>query len=212
MLDLGSCLCKAGYGGDDIPKAIFPSVILLQSGASGSQGVAAGVGNVVELGWGVPCKRGVAIARGLTTCNFMGRAHNVRRPTYAVFNCLQHVGVGSEPAEANGMEVDGDAKAKASKRKLHVGQQAVNFRRDGMEVCMHMKHVAPPCTHAEPCHATPQHPCTCRGPYTEWWAKFVAIVRHSAAPICVGRPRHSGTTWPTAPRLYSRTPRPPHFT
>eukprot|EP00955_Chlamydomonas_euryale_P092469 364708-Chlamydomonas_euryale.AAC.12 len=25
VVDVGSCLCKAGYGGDDVPKAIFPS-------------------------------------------------------------------------------------------------------------------------------------------------------------------------------------------
>lgn len=26
VLDMGSCLFKAGYGGDDMPKALFPSV------------------------------------------------------------------------------------------------------------------------------------------------------------------------------------------
>ncbi|KAG1665661.1 hypothetical protein FOA52_005451 [Chlamydomonas sp. UWO 241] len=70
VIDVGSCLCKVGYGGDDIPKAIFPSNV--------------------------------------------------------------GVGPGAGP-EANGMEVDGKD-GSTDKRMLHVGQQSVNFRRDGMEV------------------------------------------------------------------------------
>jgi len=26
VLDIGTCLVKAGYAGDDVPKAVFPSV------------------------------------------------------------------------------------------------------------------------------------------------------------------------------------------
>lgn len=26
VIDVGTCLCKAGYAGDDTPKAVFPSV------------------------------------------------------------------------------------------------------------------------------------------------------------------------------------------
>lgn len=65
VMDVGTCLTKAGYGGDDIPKAIFPS----------------------SVGY----------------CN----------------------------SSDNGMEVDGHG---PPKRSLHVGQAAVNFRKDHMQI------------------------------------------------------------------------------
>eukprot|EP00195_Chlamydomonas_chlamydogama_P008600 CAMPEP_0202890812 /NCGR_PEP_ID=MMETSP1392-20130828/1103_1 /ASSEMBLY_ACC=CAM_ASM_000868 /TAXON_ID=225041 /ORGANISM="Chlamydomonas chlamydogama, Strain SAG 11-48b" /LENGTH=422 /DNA_ID=CAMNT_0049574455 /DNA_START=106 /DNA_END=1370 /DNA_ORIENTATION=- len=68
VVDIGTCLTKAGYAGDDIPKAIYPSQV----------GVVAG-------------------------------------------------------SDSNGMEVDGQA-AGQPKRQLYVGQSAVNYRRDNMEV------------------------------------------------------------------------------
>lgn len=71
VLDIGTCLCKAGYAGDDAPKGIFPS----------------------------------------------------------------SVGV-LEGSEANGTEASarGGDKATTSKCQLYVGNSALQFRRDGMEV------------------------------------------------------------------------------
>ncbi len=54
------------------------------------------------------------------------------RPPY-FFLHAQNVGSMDAGPDANGMDVDG---APAAKRKLYVGQQAVNFRRDNMEVRM----------------------------------------------------------------------------
>lgn len=52
------------------------------------------------------------------------------RPQTCVL-CTQTVGVIQSTAEANGMEVDG---AGSGKRQLFVGQSAVNYRRENMEV------------------------------------------------------------------------------
>ncbi len=90
MIDVGSCLCKAGYGGDDIPKAIFPSVSL-------------------------PCDERIA-------------SHPLIVDPRC---CRQSVGCLHGGADASGMEVES---APTSKRQLFVGQHAVNFKRDHMEV------------------------------------------------------------------------------
>ena len=107
MLDVGSCLTRAGYGGDDIPKAIFPSVCAGE-------------------GWR---RDSTCIAHKLCCVFLVHRAPCV----YAHASpgpCTQSVGCIS--ATADGMEVDGQAMP--SKRQLFIGQDGVNVKRENMEV------------------------------------------------------------------------------
>jgi hypothetical protein len=113
VLDLGTYMCKAGYAGDDTPKAVFPSV-------------------------SAPLD-GVGLHRGMCSSGGQPARRSAKRPPARLANPhLQHVGVvaddagGSSKNKPTSMEVDGQPAA--SSRKLYAGNQDVTFRRDNMEV------------------------------------------------------------------------------
>ncbi|KAK2647825.1 hypothetical protein Ddye_015314 [Dipteronia dyeriana] len=87
VLDLGSHTCKAGYAGDDAPKAVFPSVV----GAFDQMDVDDSDNAERNSGSGLDAKNNVDSNKG------------------------------------------------KGKRKLYVGNQALNFRRDHMEVLSPLK-------------------------------------------------------------------------
>lgn len=90
VLDLGSHTCKAGYAGEDAPKAVFPSV----------------VGSIDQM--------------------------EVDDPD----NSERNSGSGQD-SKNNARHLDSE-KARG-KRKLHVGSQALGYRRDHMEVLSPIK-------------------------------------------------------------------------
>ena len=110
MLDVGSCLTRAGYGGDDIPKAIFPSVCAGEGWRRNSTCIAQ--------------KALLCVSCALCPMHLCPCGHASPGP------CTQSVGCIS--ATADGMEVDGQAIP--SKRQLFIGQDGVNVKRENMEV------------------------------------------------------------------------------
>ena len=101
VLDIGSGTVKAGYAGEDTPKAYFPSV---------------------------SCQCPDCTALLPPSCTARAQAAP----------CTQSVGVTGGDASLS--DADGSKRLNAAqngtpKRQLHVGQQALDYRRDHMQVC-----------------------------------------------------------------------------
>ncbi|GJP43367.1 hypothetical protein CLOM_g2840 [Closterium sp. NIES-68] len=104
VLDLGSHTCKAGYAGEDAPKAVFPSVFgVVEVDAKGADGDGGKGEGAADEG---PEAKRVKLEGG------SGAAA---------------VAAGAAGASANGSTPGG-------KRKLFVGSNALGYRRDFMEV------------------------------------------------------------------------------
>ncbi|KAL0651566.1 hypothetical protein Bca4012_094257 [Brassica carinata] len=84
VVDLGSHTCKAGYAGEDAPKAVFPSVVGAVDG-------------------------------------------------------VEAMDVDVDSAKTNSNSEDSKSEKEKGKRKLYVGSQALNYRRDHMEILSPIK-------------------------------------------------------------------------
>jgi hypothetical protein len=152
VLDAGSYLCRAGYAGDDTPKAVFPSV---------SRGRGIGLRTISTRArcrrrdprragadrdaapwpsrgrtppdaapWRQPARRCQAAPwpwPGVARSRVGQQPLRAARP-------VQAAGVISTPAEANGVEAAADGAEAGPKRQVFVGSTAVNYWREGMEV------------------------------------------------------------------------------
>lgn len=135
VLDLGSHMCKAGYAGDDTPKAVFPSVGVQRDKWQCSVGGACChavrmVDDSADCNWST-CTRAAQLSAL--------PSHRMRRTCSP--HTTQYVGVVAGDEAANGvdkassMDVDGEAGAsKKSSRQLYVGNSDLAFRREHMEV------------------------------------------------------------------------------
>ncbi|KAL0697881.1 hypothetical protein Bca4012_054003 [Brassica carinata] len=92
VVDLGSHTCKAGYAGEDAPKAVFPS----------------------------------------------GSSHVFRKVVGAV-DGVEAMDVDVDSSKTNSNSEDSKSEKDKGKRKLYVGSQALNYRRDHMEILSPIK-------------------------------------------------------------------------
>lgn len=130
VLDVGTCLCKAGYGGDDVPKAIFPSVSSMGRTSRWQYELQFQSSTLHRGICCAMCNSRVALDE-LLLPSWQQNVLVVAADPWAVrLSCLTQ-NVGYRNPDSNGMEVDGQP---AGKRELFVGQSALNYRRDNMEV------------------------------------------------------------------------------
>ncbi|CAK9147782.1 unnamed protein product [Ilex paraguariensis] len=110
VIDLGSHTCKAGYAGEDAPKAVFPSVVILPSLI-------------------------LCYANGILSDPVMGISNGY---VTGVVGSIDQMEVDDldKPEKNSGAGVDSKSKGK---RKLYVGSQALGYRRDQMQVLSPMK-------------------------------------------------------------------------
>ncbi|WMV57930.1 hypothetical protein MTR67_051315 [Solanum verrucosum] len=107
VIDLGSHTCKAGYAGEDAPKAVFPS----------------NVGSTMEV---LDCTEGCGL-------RLVKLEWTMRDQGSKAVGSVDEMEVDNpdNPEDNSGSAPDLKSKGK---RKLYVGSQALGFRRDHMEV------------------------------------------------------------------------------
>ncbi|KAJ8431718.1 hypothetical protein Cgig2_028500 [Carnegiea gigantea] len=125
VIDLGSHTCKAGYAGEDAPKAVFPSVSSELSTISGGRHLSC-VTALVEPHDGENNRFTMPI------CYFGGKHEILPKGTVVGSIDQMEVDDGDNLEKHSGSAPDSE-KGK-SKRKLYVGSQSLGFRRDNMEV------------------------------------------------------------------------------
>ncbi|CAK9185667.1 unnamed protein product [Ilex paraguariensis] len=125
VIDLGSHTCKAGYAGEDAPKAVFPSLgwLLLDSGIF----LPLVTSQSAPLLWS-PNDSG--LVNGLEE-----EGGPLLIPVVGSIDQME-VDDLDNPEKNSGSGVDSKSKGK---RKLYVGSQALGYRRNHMEVLSPMK-------------------------------------------------------------------------
>lgn len=129
VVDLGTWQVKAGYAGDDTPKAVFPSV------RARARRTAQCTQQCTQQERQQKQQQQLLQHRPTAACTAAAQQAHQRADACRV--AFQLAGVVAASADANGMEVDGQpapAAAAGSGRKLFMGSQELGYPRQHMEV------------------------------------------------------------------------------